>query len=335
MRQSVEVHREGAAKVPTDKFEAGQLMQWLDIKSDGVMTDGIMLESEMSPVGSVRDVAEPVSVAAKSEMFTPVVFAGGGGGVVAAAAPLAVVEAVTARVSVLLVVGSELLNGLSAAAGVTDQLFLDSGSTLDKVGHGAGQLGVRMVPAERLPELREVHDIMFSWMWPVAVLTSQFFLSDEEGELEMPLSINGGRASLQLEVDFNYGYNCPQRIKQVERVGPARNRWDCHRIIDIICWFCKWLNIPELGPRNGLCEIDENYKWKSCTGTVPLLIQYPGGDSEVSGSPCLRPQEETTGSVHRKGQYDDADWFKDNPNRAGGTVVARTDATVAQYCSYI
>ena len=89
--------------------------------------------------------------------------------VVAAAAPLAAVEAVTARVSVLPVVGSELLTGLYAAAGVTDQLFLDSGSTLDKVGHGAGQSGVCMVPAERLPELREVRDIMFSWMRPVAV----------------------------------------------------------------------------------------------------------------------------------------------------------------------
>ena len=63
--------------------------------------------------------------------------------------PLAVVEAVTARVSVLPVVGSELLTGLSAAAGVTDQLFLDSGSTLDKVGNGACQSGVCMVPAER------------------------------------------------------------------------------------------------------------------------------------------------------------------------------------------
>ena len=85
--QSVEVHREGAARVPTDKFEAGQLMQWPDIKSDGVMIDGIMLESEMSPVGTVRDVAELVSVAAKSEVFTPVVCTGGGGGVVAVAAP--------------------------------------------------------------------------------------------------------------------------------------------------------------------------------------------------------------------------------------------------------
>ena len=154
----------------------------------------------MSPVGSVRDEAEPVSLAAKSELFTPVVFAG--------AAPLAVVEAVTVRVSVLPVVGSDLLTGLSVAAGVTDQLFLDSGSILDKVGHGAGQSSVRMVPAERLPELREVRDIMFSWMRPVAVLTSQ------------------------------------------------------------------------------------------------------------------------------KGMYGDADWLKDNPNRAGGTVVARTDATVAQYCPY-
>ena len=45
---------------------------------------------------------------------------------------------------------------------------------------------------------REVRDIMFSWMRPVAVLTSQFFLSDEEGELEMPLRINGGRSGLQL-----------------------------------------------------------------------------------------------------------------------------------------
>ena len=118
--QSVEVHCEGAARVPTVKFEVAQMMQWPDIKSDGVMIRGIMLESEMSPIGSVWHAAEPVSVAAKSEMLTPV-FAGG---VVAAAAPLAVVEAVTSRVSVLPVVGNDLLTGLSVAAGATDQLFL-------------------------------------------------------------------------------------------------------------------------------------------------------------------------------------------------------------------
>ena len=106
-------------------------------------------------------------------------------GVVAAAAPLAVVEAVTARVSVLPVVGSELSTGLSAAVGVTEQLVVDLDDTLDKVGHGAGQSCVRIVPAKRRPFLREVCDIMLSWIRPVAVLTSQFFLSDENGEVDM------------------------------------------------------------------------------------------------------------------------------------------------------
>ena len=91
--KSVVVHHEGTARVPTVKLEAGQLMQWPDTKSDGVMIRGIMLESEMSPVGSVRCSAEPVSVAAKSEMFTPV-FAGGS----LLRQPLAVIEAVTSRV---------------------------------------------------------------------------------------------------------------------------------------------------------------------------------------------------------------------------------------------
>ena len=68
----------------------------------------------------------------------------------------------------------------------------------------------------------------------MAVLTSQFFLSDEEGDLEMPLRINGGRASLQQEVDFNYCYDCPQKIEQVQRDGPAENRWDGHRILDML-----------------------------------------------------------------------------------------------------
>ena len=308
-------------------------MQWPDTKSDSVMIRGFMLESEMSPVGSVRRTAVPVSVAAESEVFTPV-FAWG---VVAAAAPLVVVEAVTSRVSVLPVVcvGSDLLTGLSVAAGKTDQLFSGSGSSLDKVSHGAGRSGICMVPVERLPELREVRDIMFSWMRPVAVLTSQFFLSDEEGDLEIPSRINDDRASPQQEVDFNDGYMGPLKIEQAQGVGPAENRWDDNRILDIICWLCRWLNTPNLGPINGLCEVSGTYKWISCTGTVPRSIQYPGGDLEVSASPGLRSQEETTGSVDRTGQYEDADWLNKNPNRAAGTVFARTDATVAQYCSYI
>ena len=252
--QSVEVLCEGAARVPTVRFDVGQLMRWPDIKCAGLMIRGIMLESERSSVGSVRGAAEPVSVVAKSEMLTPV-FAGGGGGSLLKQPPLVVVEAVTSRVSVLPVVGSDLLTGLSVAAGGTDQLFLGSGGILDKVGHVAGRSGVRIAPMERLLKLREVRDIMFYWMRPVAVLTSQFFLSDEGDDVEMPLHINDDRASLQQKVDFNYENDCPQRLEQVQKVGPTKNRWDGHRILDIICWFGKWLNTQKLDPRNGLGEM--------------------------------------------------------------------------------
>ena len=78
--QFVEVTRDAPSRVAPVKYEEGHMMQWPDIKSDGVMIDGIMLESNMSPVGSVRGAAEPVLLAAKSEVLTPVVFTGGGGG---------------------------------------------------------------------------------------------------------------------------------------------------------------------------------------------------------------------------------------------------------------
>ena len=127
--QSVESLCEGTARVPTVRFDVGQLMQWPDINSAGVMICGFMVESEMPSLGSVRRTAEPVSVVTKSEMLTPF-FAGG---VIAMAAPLVVVEAVTSRVSVLPAVGSDIGTGLSVAAGGADQLFLSSGDILDKV----------------------------------------------------------------------------------------------------------------------------------------------------------------------------------------------------------
>ena len=64
-----------------------------------------------------------------------------------------------------------------------------------------------------------------------------------------------------------------------------------------------------------MCEINGTDKCKSCTGTVPRSIQYPGGDLEVSGGPGLRNHEETTGSGDQKGQYKDADWLNKNPSR--------------------
>ena len=86
-----------------------------------------------------------------------------------------------------------------------------------------------IVPAEHLPDLCEVCEIMFSWIRPVAVLTSQFFLSDVKGEMDMPSHINGGRASLQQEVDFDSLYICPQKMKHALSASPAVDRWDLYR----------------------------------------------------------------------------------------------------------
>ena len=75
MEQSVEPLCDVAMEVPTVRFDVGQLMQWPDMNSAGVICE-FMLESEMFSHGPTRRKAEPVFVTAESEMFTPV-FAGG------------------------------------------------------------------------------------------------------------------------------------------------------------------------------------------------------------------------------------------------------------------
>ena len=80
MEQSVDSFCAMAMKVPTAKFDIGQLMQWPNVKSTGMMICEFTRESEMFYHGPVRREAEPVLVAAESEVFTPV-FTGGGGGV--------------------------------------------------------------------------------------------------------------------------------------------------------------------------------------------------------------------------------------------------------------
>ena len=76
IEQSVESLCEVTMEVPTVRFDVGQLMRWPDMNSAGVMICEFMLESEMFSHGPARREAEPVFVAAESEMFTPV-FAGG------------------------------------------------------------------------------------------------------------------------------------------------------------------------------------------------------------------------------------------------------------------
>ena len=96
------------------------------------------------------------------------------------------------------------------------------------------------------------------------------------------------------------------------------------------------MNTQKLDLKNGLWESSRHDNGILGTGTVPRSVQYPVGSSEFSCSPCPRGLRDATGSVDWNGQYDDdADWFDGNPNRVGGSVITGTDATVAQYCSYI
>ena len=246
------------------------------------------------------------------------------------------VEAVTARVSVLPVVGSELPTSLSAAVGVTEQLVVDLGDTLDKVGHGAGQSCVRIVPAECLPGLREVRDIMFSWIWPVAVLTSQFFLSDENGEVDMPSRRNGGSAPLRQEVDFDSLHICPQKMGHAETAGPAVDRWDWRRILGNVVRFSRLPDIPKLADRNGFRNLDRKYGLNLCVITVQSSIQPLRSGLVTYSYPQLESHGGTSNPDDRQiGRYDDSDWSRENPNRAFGKEVSRTGMTCAEYCPYI
>ena len=91
-----------------------------------------MLVPEMSPIVSMKSAVVLTFLPALSEVFSLAVLAG----VVAAAAPLAVVETVTARVSVLPDVGSELPTVSDAAAEVC---AAPVDGALDVVGLSVGQ----------------------------------------------------------------------------------------------------------------------------------------------------------------------------------------------------
>ena len=182
----------------------------------------------------------------------------------------------------------------SAAVGVTEQLVVDLGDTLDKVGHGAGQSCVRIVPAERRPFLREVCDIMLSWIRPMAVLTSQFFLSDENGEVDMPSRRNGGQASLRQEVDFDSLYTCPQKTGHALTAGPAIDRWDWRCILGNVVRFSKLPYIPKLTDRKGFCNLDRKYGLTLCALTVQSSIQPFESGPVTSSYPRLESHDETS-----------------------------------------
>ena len=77
---------------------------------------------------------------------------------------------------------------------------------------------------------------------PVVALTSEFFLSDEGEDVEMPLHINDGRPVQQRKVYFRDVDKGPQMTEGSHGVGPTGDRWDGQRILDTWYKLCKWIN---------------------------------------------------------------------------------------------
>ena len=229
------------------------------VKSTVMMICEFTLESEMFYHGPVRREAEPVFVAAESEVFTPV-FTGGGGGFVAETGPLVVAEAVTSRVSALPTVGSDIQTGLSTAVGREDRCSLSSGDYLDKVGHVAGRSEARTVPVEQSLLFSAVYHVMPTWMRPLVVQTSKFFLSDEREEVEMPLCERDDRPVRTRKLYIHDVDTGAQMTKETHGVGPTGDRWDGLGMMDTWYMGCIWM-------RTQLVQVILEMKPVRCLGT--------------------------------------------------------------------
>ena len=237
MDRSVDSFSDVAIRMPTVRFDEGQLMQWPSGKSTGMMICEYTLESQMFSHGPVWREAEPVFVAAESEVFTPVFT----GEFVVQTDPLVVAEAVTPRVSALPTVGSEFQTGLSTSVGREDRYSLGLGNILDKVGHVAGQLKVRTVPVEDLLLFSAVYFVMPSLLRSLTVQTSTFFLSDEREEVSMPLSMREDRPVKTRRLYVQEVDMRAQMTKEIHGVGPNGDRWDGIDVIDEWYMGCVWM----------------------------------------------------------------------------------------------
>ena len=152
----------------------------------------------------------------------------------------------------------------------------------------------------------------------------QFFLSDEKGEMDMPSRINGGRASLQQEVDFDSVHRCPQKGRHA--TGTRRLEKPPEQTtarLDTVC-------------SNGLRDLDRKYKLKICDMMVQSRVQTPRTGPEMSSYPRLESHDGRSNSGDRRmSRYEDADWFKENPNRVVGREVSRTGTTFPRITAHI
>ena len=286
--RSVDFFSDVATRMPTVESDLGQLMQWPNGKSTGMMICEYTLESQMFSHGPVWREAEPVFVAAESEVFTPVFT----GEFVVETNPLVVAEAVTPRVSALPMVGSDFQTSLSTAVGGEDRCILSAGNNLDKVDHVAGQLEAHTVPVEDLLLFSAVYFVMPSLFRSLTVRTSTFFISDEREEVKMPLNVREDRPVRTRRLYVHDADMRAQMTKEIHGVGPNGDRWD------------------------GIDVIDERYM-----GSVWIKSQ-PGNRARLlRGNTCSVKFGLESGPAVRTGPSAlDLDWLNGHPNRSDGLV---------------
>ena len=229
---------------------------------DGIMIDHCTLELNMISRSPVWRKAEPVSVAAESEVFTQVC----SGEVVAHTDPLVMAEVVTSRVSALSVVGNDFHASLSRVVDRADRFSMNWGHILDKVGHGAGQLRACTVPMEDWNLLSVIWLMMPFLMQAVTVQTATFFLADEREEVPDLLVLRDDRPVRVKKLFSQETAMCATVIKAIHGVGPNGDRWDG---IDVFtAWFVGWV-------RTTNHELE--YEPSARTGSPDDVADWPPG----------------------------------------------------------
>ena len=229
---------------------------------DGIMIDHCSLELNMISRGPVWREAEPVSVAAESEMFTQVC----SGEVVAHTDPLVLTEAITSRVSALSVVGNDFHTSLSRVVDRADRFSMNWGHILDKVGHGAGQLRTCTVPVEDWNLFSVICLMMPFLMRAVTVQTATFFLADEIEEVPDLLVLREDRLVRIQKLYSQEAEMCATMTKAIHGVGPNGDRWDG---IDVFAaWFVGWVRTTNR-------ELE--YEPAARTGSPDDFADWPSG----------------------------------------------------------
>ena len=184
-----------------------------------------------------------------------------------------------------------------------DRCSLSSGDYSDKVDHVAGRSEARTVLMEHWSFFCTVDNVMPSWIRPMVVQTSRFFLSDEREAVDMPLREENDRPVTHRKLYIHSVDTGAQMIKETHGVGPTGDRWDGLGLMDT--WYMEGI------------------------GRMTQL-----GDTErlLRESPCSDEFGKETGPVSRNEQSVlNLDWLDGHPNRRGGSVKTGTKVTMALY----